>query len=152
MTDLYPPGPTVIICVVNCPKHKEEGTGRIKSDAGDRSKIRSALSKCIHPLLVETHASNVLVNIYTGEESTKSVNVNKAAEIGKKQMDEFQENLLDASRKTLTTKVVLMTSLKDKKQSKNLRKVITMKTSSFHVFFFYWVLIRLTSKMFSILS
>ena len=66
------------------PKHKEEGTGRIKSDADDRSKIRSALNKCIYPLLVETHASDVLVNIYTGEESTKSVNVNKAAEIGKK--------------------------------------------------------------------
>ena len=97
------------------PKHKEEGTGRIKSDADDRSKIRSALNKCIHPLLVETHASNVLVNIYIGEESTKSVNVNKAAEIGKKQIDEFQDNLPDAFRKTLTTKVVLMTSLKDKK-------------------------------------
>ena len=96
-------------------KHKEEGTGRIKSDADDRSKIRSALNKCIHPLLVETHASNVLVNIYIGEESTKSVNVNKTAEIGNKQMDEFQDNLPDAFRKTLTTKVVLMTSLKDKK-------------------------------------
>ena len=97
------------------PKHKKEGTRRIKWDADDRSKIRSALNKCIHPLLVETHASNVLVNIYTGEESTKSVNVNKAAEIGKKQMDEFQDNPPDAFRKTLTTKVVLMTSLKDKK-------------------------------------
>ena len=52
------------------PKHKEEGTGRIKSDADDRSKIRSVLNTCIHPLLVETQASNVLVNIYTDEEST----------------------------------------------------------------------------------
>ena len=52
------------------PKHKEEGTGRIKSDADDRSKIRSVLNTCIHPLLDETQASNVLVNIYTGEDST----------------------------------------------------------------------------------
>ena len=114
MTDLYP-SDLGSKQQTHDPKHKEEGTGRIKSDADDRSKIRSVLNKCIHPLLVETHASNVLVNIYTGEESTKSVNVNKAAEIGKNQIDEFQDNLPDAFRKTLTTKVFLMTSLKDKK-------------------------------------
>ena len=33
----------------------------------------------------------------------------------KQQMDEFQDNLPGTFRKTLTTKVVLMTSLKDKK-------------------------------------
>ena len=39
----------------------------------------------------------------------------KQLKLEKKQMDEFQDNLPDAFRKTLTTKVFLMTSLKDKK-------------------------------------
>ena len=35
-------------------KHKEEGEGRIKSDYEDRSKIKTSLDKCIHPLEVES--------------------------------------------------------------------------------------------------
>ena len=92
-------------------KHKEEGEGRIKFDYEDRSKIETALDKCIHPLEVKSHASNVLVNIYTGEESGKSTNVYKAAELVEEQ------KLPDGFRKTLTTKVVLMTS-KGKKTKK----------------------------------
>ena len=61
--------------------HKEEGIGRIKSDENDRSKIETSLEKCIHPLETDNHGSNVLVNIYTGEESTGLVNVDKAVEI-----------------------------------------------------------------------
>ena len=64
-------------------KHKEEGEGKIKSDYKDRSKIKTALDKCIYPLEVKYHASKVLVNIYTGEESEKSTNVYKAAEKNK---------------------------------------------------------------------
>ena len=99
-------------------KHKEEGEGRIKSDYEDRSKIKTALDKCIHPLEVKSHASKVLVNIYTGEESDKSTNVYKAAELGEEQMQQFQKELPDGFRNTLTTKVVLMTSAKDKKKKK----------------------------------
>ena len=33
-------------------KHKEEGEGRIKSDYEDRSKIKTALDKYIHPNLM----------------------------------------------------------------------------------------------------
>ena len=61
--------------------HKEENLERITLDAEDRKKIRITLGKCIHPLQVDSHASNVLVNIYTGEESDQSINVNKAAEL-----------------------------------------------------------------------
>ena len=66
--------------------HKEEGEGRIKSDYEDRSKMKTKLDKCMHPLEVKSHTSNLLVNIYTGEESEKSTNVYKAAELGEKQM------------------------------------------------------------------
>ena len=98
--------------------HKEEGEGRIKSDYEDRSKIKTALDTCIHPLEVKSHASNVMVNIYTGEESDKSTNVYKAAEMSEEQMQQFQNELPDGFRNTLTTKVVLMTSAKDKKKKK----------------------------------
>ena len=69
-------------CASSDTKHKEEGEGRIKSDYEYWSKIKTELEKCIHPLEVKSHASNVLVNIYTGEQSGKSTNVYKAAELG----------------------------------------------------------------------
>ena len=72
-------------CASSDTKHKEEGERRIKSDYEDRSKIKTALDKCIHPLEVKSHASNILVNIYTGEESDKSTHVYKAAELGEEQ-------------------------------------------------------------------
>ena len=72
-------------------KHKEEGEGRIKSDYEDWSKIKTELEKCIHSLEVKSHASNVLVNIYTREESDKSTNVYKAAELGEEQMQQFKK-------------------------------------------------------------
>ena len=59
-----------------------------------------------------------MVNIYTGEESDKSTNVYNAAEIGEEQMQQLQNELPDGFRNTLATKVVLMTSAKDKKKKK----------------------------------
>ena len=99
-------------------KHKVEGEGRIKSDYEDRSKIKTALNKCIHLLEVKSHASNVLVNIYTSEKSDKSTNVYKAAELEEKQMQQFQKELLDGFRNPLTNEVVLMALAKDKKKKK----------------------------------
>lgn len=100
-------------------KHKEEGKGRIISDCQDRSKIKATLGKCIHPLKIESHSSsNVLVNIYIGEESDASTNVHNALSIWKKQMETFQADLPDSFRSTLTSKVVLMSSVKDKTKKK----------------------------------
>ena len=69
--------------------HKEETAGRMKSDSADRLKIRKALATFIHPLKIETHSSNILVNIYNGEEAGDNVSVNWAVEIGEKQMMDF---------------------------------------------------------------
>ena len=100
-------------------KHKGEGKGRIISDSQDGSKIKVTLDKCIHPLKVESHSSStILVNIYTGEESDASTNIHNAFSIGKKQMEKFQTDLPDSFRSTLTSKVVLMTSVKDKTKKK----------------------------------
>ena len=65
---------------------------------------------------------NVLVKIYTSEESNQSVNMNKAEDIGVKQMIEFQDDLPGTFREPLITKVVLMTSGKDKQAKRNVNK------------------------------
>ena len=84
-------------------KHKEEGLGRIKADQLDRKKLQNTLEKYIHPLAVETHKnSSILVNIYTGEEVGEDVNVNKAFEIGHKQM-EFCFSLPQGFREKLSS-------------------------------------------------
>ena len=93
-------------------KHKEESKGRIDADNIDRTKLRSTLHKCIHPLDIDSHACNKLVNIYSGEEPVDSVNANKADEIGSKQLKEFQESLPGGFRKRLSSKVITMTSQK----------------------------------------
>ena len=49
-----------------------------------------------------------LANIYTGEEAHKDVNVNKAVEIGQKQMAVFCASLPQGFRERLSTKVVTM--------------------------------------------
>ena len=73
-------------------KHKEENSGQINSDTDGFGKIRTTLGKFIHQLEIDSHLSNVLVNIYTGEESDQSVNVNKTTELRAKQMIEIQED------------------------------------------------------------
>ena len=75
-----------------------------------------ALSKCIHPLDIKSHAANTLVNIYTGEESEDNGNVNKAREIGTDQMKKFQESLPEGFRERLSSKVVTMTVPRGKKK------------------------------------
>ena len=73
-------------------KHKEENSGQINSDTDGFGKIRITLGKFIPQLETDSHLSNVLVNIYTGEESDQSVNVNKTTELRAKQMIEIQED------------------------------------------------------------
>ena len=131
-------------------KHKEKGEGRIKSDYKDRSKIKTALDKCIHPLEAKSHASIVLVNLYTGQESDKSTNVYKAAELGEEKMQQFQKELPDGFRNTLTTKVVLMTSAKDKKKKKKEKENSYNTDLIFSVYFSFLAPTRLILKIYLI--
>ena len=98
--------------------HKEELAGRIKSDVADRMKIRNALVLLIHPLKLETHGTNKLVNIYDGEEAGENVNVNRSQEIGEEQMIKFQESLPEGFHATLSTKIVTMAAGKKKTKKK----------------------------------
>ena len=81
----------------------------MKLDAEDRLKIRSALVTFIHPLKLERHSANILVNIY---------NVNKSLEIGIDPMNKFQESLPEGFRVKLSTKVVTMAAGRKTSQKK----------------------------------
>ena len=106
--------------------YKEEYAGRMKSDSADRLKIRNALVTFIHPLRVETHQSNILVNIYNGKEAGDSANVNRALEIGETQMKEFQASLPDGFRTTLSSKVVTMAAGRKTKKKKTYSSLLIL--------------------------
>ena len=88
--------------------HKEEGKGRIQSDAHDRRKLQFALKNCIHPFETESHIPDKLVNIYTGEEVADNINVHKSIEIGNQQLTDFQNSLPEGFREKLSSKVTTM--------------------------------------------
>ena len=72
--------------------HKEEFPGRIKSDQIDRGKIRKTVESTLHPLDMNENPDG-LVNNYSGSISFRTVNVDDALEIGKKQQDNFNDSL-----------------------------------------------------------
>ena len=69
--------------------HKEELKGRINSDKADRESIRKKLQECIDPLNPEIHPPEI-VNIAIGKIAQDTVNVDKAVELGAKQMKDFE--------------------------------------------------------------
>lgn len=71
-------------------KHKEEYPGRIKADDSDRNNIQLQLGTCINPLLPETHSTEAVANISTGQLfPILNNNVWDAVEIDRKQVEEF---------------------------------------------------------------
>ena len=88
--------------------NKEEKEGRMKADLTDKIKLRKFLKTCLHPLDDQNHLKDALCNIYTGQMADSKVNVNKAVEIGKKQMASFQDSLPDGFRLTIKEEVVTM--------------------------------------------
>ena len=87
--------------------HKEESKSRMKSDGDDRTKIQEMLHTCIHPFSPEEHPED-LVNIVTGRVTNDAVNVDKAYEIGCKQVAEFKSSLPDGFYAQQSKKVVTM--------------------------------------------
>ena len=60
-----------------------------------------ALKSYVHHLETDSHDPSKLVNIYTGEEAADNVNVNKAIDIGKQQLTQFQNSLPEGFREKL---------------------------------------------------
>ena len=69
--------------------HKEESKGTISGDKADRESIRRKLQERIDPMNPDGHPPEV-VNIAIGKVAQGNVNVDKAVEIGSKQMKEFE--------------------------------------------------------------
>ena len=80
------------------------------------SKLKNFLITRIHPLQSECDTLTSLCNIYTGQIAEKIVNVNKAVEIGKKQMDLFQISLPGGFRSKIKKEVVSMKTPKEAKK------------------------------------
>ena len=97
--------------------HKMESKARIDADEVDRSKLRSYLKNCIHPLDTDCHTENQLCNIVTGQIAEENVNVNKSVMNGKALMTKFTEKLPQGFRSTISSTVITMTDTKRQKKS-----------------------------------
>ena len=100
-------------------KHKEEYSGRMKSDLEDRMKIRKKLSGCINPL-TETGGdfSTGIVNIASGKVTSNSrTNVYDLKRIGKEQLNDFRASLPGGFHEPLQTKVITAAKLVKKVKS-----------------------------------
>ncbi len=87
--------------------HKEESYARMKSDAVDRSKLRSTLSTFIDPLDIDSLPDG-LVNIASGQISSTIVNADQALDIGVAQMKRFQSTWPESFNKPLSKCVTTM--------------------------------------------
>ena len=87
--------------------HKEEKPSCIHSDSQERQNIQDKLKTCIDPLDPADHP-NGLVNIVTGRVVPDIVNAGKSDEIGRAQMNAYQQSWPSGFNDTLSKKVVTM--------------------------------------------
>ena len=71
--------------------HEEESKGRISGDKADRESMKRKLQECKDPMNPAGHSPEV-VNIAIGKIAKDNVNVDKAVELGSKQMREFKNS------------------------------------------------------------
>ena len=82
-------------------KHKEESRARIMNDSADRQGIKRKLNACIDPLY-ENQYTDKLVNIVTGQViNNTSVNADNAIQIGRQQMEEFENGWPESFHETI---------------------------------------------------
>jgi len=99
MTDTYKPFEVMT--------HKEEKPSRIRSDSQDRQNIQEKLKTCIYRLDPADHPIG-FVNIVTGRVEPDIVNAVKSVEIGRAQMNVYQQSWPSGFNDTLSKKVVTM--------------------------------------------
>ena len=95
--------------------HKEESKARICADMKDHQTLRNALQLCTHPLDLDSHDNNLLINIYLGKIVNGKCNVQNSVVIGSKQLKEFAESLPGGFYAAIQKKVVTM-EVKEKKK------------------------------------
>ena len=87
--------------------HEEEKLSRIRSNSQDRQNIQDKLKACIDPLDQADHP-NGLVNIVTGRVVSDIVNARMSVEIGRPQMNAYQQSWPSGFNDTLSKEVVTM--------------------------------------------
>ena len=88
------------------PTHKEEAESRINRDGHYRQPLRAALESSIDPMDPVTHAAGCLINISNGQIAQPNVNVDRALEIGREQLKQFEASWPDGFYNTLSKQVV----------------------------------------------
>lgn len=87
--------------------HKEEGYARIRSDNGDKEKLKKKLESCIDPFDCDSHHGN-LVNVVTGRIFPSDFNVHDSVKLGSDQMTKFENGWPENFHDSLTSNVVCM--------------------------------------------
>ena len=94
--------------------HKEEAESRINQDGHDRQSLRVALESRIDPMDPVTHAAGCLINISNGQIAQPNFNVDRALEIGREQLKQFEASWPDGYYNTLSKQVVTFAERKQR--------------------------------------
>ena len=86
--------------------HNEEAESRINRDGHDRQSLRAALESRIDPMYPVTHAAGCLINISNGQIAQPNVNVDRALEVGREQLKQFEALWPAGFYNTLSKQVV----------------------------------------------
>ena len=86
--------------------HNEEAESRINRYGHDHQSLRAALESRIYPMDPVTHAAGCLINIPNGQIAQPNVNVDRALEVGREQLKQFEASWPDGFYNTLSKQVV----------------------------------------------
>ena len=86
--------------------HKEEAESRINRDGHDCQSMRATLESRIDPMNPVIHAAGCLINISNGQIVQPNVNVDRALEVGREQLKQFEASWPDGFHNTLSKQVV----------------------------------------------
>lgn len=102
-------------------RHKEEAPSRIRRDRDDRRSLQAALECRVDPMDPGTHDSGCLLNISNGQIAQPNVNVDKALEIGKEQLTQFESSWPNGFYSPLSHQVI---TFSDKKKQISVEKFV----------------------------
>ena len=128
-----------VLQILDAIRNKAENTMSTKKEEWWLIKlIRSNLKSFLK--LATIHLIETTIHIYTGQTSEKKVNVNKAVEIGEKQMTSFHSSLPDSFRSTIKKEVVTMKTSGKAAETKKAARGIQHRDNILkrHVFAICW--------------
>ena len=89
-------------------EESKESKAKIYVDMKDCHTLRNTMQLTAHPLDLDSHDNNLLINIYSGEIAHDKCNVQNSVVIGSQELIEFVESLSNGFYATIQKKVVTM--------------------------------------------